>query len=111
MTRLWTRIPLRESRNLILICAVVFGTLLAARVFIGKRYDNKGYLERAYKKDVAELRAKGLNKEADALRRDKTIAEQETRIQERKAKGDTVAPEAYVPVWLYKGLQLNLAIA
>lgn len=102
---------LRESRNLIIICAIVFAGLLAARMYIGKRYDNKGYLERAYKEDVAGLRARGLNKEADALRRDKTLTEQEARIQERKAKGDTVAPEAYVPVWLYKGLHLNLAIA
>ena len=57
MTRLWTRIPLRESRNFILICAVVFLALLAARMFIGKRYDNKGYLERAYKEAHAAVDA------------------------------------------------------
>jgi hypothetical protein len=33
------------------------------------------------------------------------------RLQEKaRAEGGSVAPEAYVPVWLYKGLKVNLAI-
>lgn len=36
---------------------------------------------------------------------------QERAIAKRKAEGKTIAPEAYVPVWLYKGLKLNLVIA
>src|SRR3954469_17746250 len=36
---------------------------------------------------------------------------EERSIVKRKAEGKVIAPEAYVPVWLYKGLRLNLAIA
>src|SRR3954464_8882810 len=36
---------------------------------------------------------------------------EERAIAKRKAEGKVIAPEAYVPVWLYKGLRLNLAIA
>ncbi len=31
--------------------------------------------------------------------------------QKRKAEGGSVAPEAYVPVWLNRGMKLNLAVA
>lgn len=36
---------------------------------------------------------------------------EEKAIAKRKAEGKVVAPEAYVPVWLYKGLRMNLVIA
>ncbi|MEZ0389963.1 MAG: hypothetical protein ACAI34_22990 [Verrucomicrobium sp.] len=36
---------------------------------------------------------------------------QERRIARLKSEKKVVAPEAYVPVWLYKGLKLNLALA
>lgn len=35
----------------------------------------------------------------------------ERRIARYKAEGKVVAPEAYVPVWLYKGLQFNTGLA
>ena len=35
----------------------------------------------------------------------------ERAILKRKAEGKLISPEAYVPVWLYKGLRVNLVIA
>ncbi|CAN5896730.1 hypothetical protein BH11VER1_BH11VER1_30640 [soil metagenome] len=34
----------------------------------------------------------------------------ERAIEKRKAEGKLIPPESYVPVWLYKGLQMNLVI-
>ena len=36
---------------------------------------------------------------------------EEKAISKKKAEGRTIAPEAYVPVWLYKGLKMNLLIS
>lgn len=36
---------------------------------------------------------------------------EEKSIAKRKAEGKVIAPEAYIPVWLYKGLQANLIVA
>lgn len=68
-------LPLRESRNFILACAVVFLTLLTIRIVVDKP-----------------------DKEEKAM-------------EKRKKEGKVIAPEAYVPIWLYKGLRVNLAIA
>lgn len=35
----------------------------------------------------------------------------ERNIQKRQAEGKVISPEAYVPVWLYKGLELNVFLA
>lgn len=40
-----------------------------------------------------------------------TPVKEEKAIARKKTEGKTVAPEAYVPVWLYKGLKVNLLIA
>ncbi len=111
MPRLLHRIPLRESAAVVIACALILAGLLAARIAVDKCYNNKGHLERLYNREVAALKAQHREAEAADLRRDKTIDEQERRIAERKASGSAVAPEAYVPVWLYKGLQANLVIA
>jgi hypothetical protein len=111
MLSVLARIPLRESKNFVITCGVLFLTLLAARVYVDRQYDTKGSLEKRHKERVAEMRSKGLHEEANALRRDRTLTEQERRIQEWKAEGKSPAPESYVPVWLYKGLHANLVIA
>jgi hypothetical protein len=69
------RIPLRESRGLIMACGLIFLTLLIVKITV-----------------------------------DKPVKE-ERRIERFKTEGRVVAPEAYVPVWLYKGLQVNLLLA
>jgi hypothetical protein len=104
-------IPIRESRNLVIACGILFVVLLAALAYVNRYCDHKGRLEREHKVRVAGLEAQGRKDEAAALRRDRTLTELEKRIIERKQNGEVVAPEAYVPVWLYKGLKANLAIA
>ncbi|OAI57007.1 hypothetical protein AYO49_00375 [Verrucomicrobiaceae bacterium SCGC AG-212-N21] len=111
MSRPFARIPLRESRNLVIACGLVFAMLLGARMYVSKRFDNKGAMERRHKAEVAELQARGMAQEAAERKRDRTLSEQEKRINEWKAEGRAPAPESYVPVWLYKGLKANLIIA
>ncbi|MFZ4763413.1 MAG: hypothetical protein ACOYMN_00565 [Roseimicrobium sp.] len=36
---------------------------------------------------------------------------EERQLTKRKAEGKTIAPEAYVPIWLYKGLQANVVLS
>ena len=74
MRSLLARIPFRESRGLIVVCAVVFLGLLVVKESVGRP-------EKA-----------------------------EKRLERLQQKNGTVAPEAYVPVWLYKGLKANLVI-
>lgn len=38
-------------------------------------------------------------------------AKQERRIERFKTEGKVIAPEAYVPVWLYKGLKMNVVLS
>jgi hypothetical protein len=111
MRRLLHRIPLKESAAAVIVCAIVFLGLLAARAVVSRCYDHKGRLDRHHKERVAELKAGGRHEEAATLRRERTISELEKRIQDFKEQGRVIAPETYVPVWLYKGLKLNLAIA
>ncbi|MGI8601603.1 MAG: hypothetical protein ACR2OZ_01255 [Verrucomicrobiales bacterium] len=75
MASIFRRIPFRESRGLVIVCAVIFGMLLAARILI-----------------PAPVRAERL-------------------IEKRKAAGQDIRPESYVPVWLHKGLRCNLWIS
>ncbi|WP_156346630.1 hypothetical protein, partial [Verrucomicrobium spinosum] len=68
-------LPLRESRVLIVVSALLFTGFLTAYLTIDRP------------------------------------VKQERRIERLKAEGKVVAPEAYVPVWLYKGLKLNLGLS
>jgi len=75
MTSWLQRIPFRESRNFLIVWAVIFAALLTVRVTVDRP------------------------------------EKQERKIEKLKAEDKVVAPEAYVPVWLYKGLQANLVLA
>jgi hypothetical protein len=46
MRRLLHRIPLKESAAAVIVCAIVFLSLLAARAVVSRCYDHKGRLDR-----------------------------------------------------------------
>lgn len=76
MRSLFARVPYREARYFIIVCAVVLAGLVALKEGMGA-WAEKG----------------------------------EKRLERLKQKSSTVAPEAYVPVWLYKGVKVNLVLA